>query len=81
MREGHVARASVRLRPEHSFPVLRKAARRNIGNAIHSAGCPFDPSALDESGQHRIRETSLTGLVCRQQAVLVLGKCYEFVKA
>jgi hypothetical protein len=36
---------------------------------------------LDESSQHRIRETSLTGLVCRQQAVLILGKCCEFVKA
>jgi len=63
----------VGLGPEHTFPVLREAARREMGNPIDSSGRSFDPPSLCKSSQDRIRETRPPGLLGRHQTVVLLS--------
>ncbi len=81
MRQSHVLRTAVSGSPKYSFPVLREAARREVGNTIHASRRSLDAPSLYQPGEHRVRKTCPPSLVRGHQAVILLGKRREFVKA
>jgi hypothetical protein len=72
--------ASVRLRPKHSFSVLREPARRKMGNPVDSSGDSLDSFSLEEPGQNRICETCRAGLLGGDQSIVLFCEGYQFFK-
>ena len=73
MGERDLDRASVGMRPEDGFPVLREAVERDEGYPVDTTGHAFQPAALGQAGQYRWLETGFMSLECGEQAVVIYG--------
>ena len=64
----------VSLSPEHSLPVLGESIRRKVRDTVYSSSGSLQTPTLGEACQHCVGNSGVSRLLCRKEAVVLLGE-------